>query len=447
VAGRVAGRGGFDSHPLPPLIKNLYLPILFYLWQVNHHSQDINGMETNESTTHQTDIYKSLISRFMQIEDTTLGDTRQGFLIRFRGNIYNYTPETYDQVAEALKPYQVTPLFRIEDSRHSIILIDGVIQPKPSNPWINLGLFILTIFSVLLAGTIYGYSGPLPDNLPEMLITLSKNILVGWPFALSMLGILVAHEFGHYLAARHHKTAVTLPYFLPFPFSAFGTMGAFIQLKQPPKNKNILLDIGVAGPLAGLVIAIPVLIYGLSTSQVHRLPQVLPPGQGFEGNSILYLILKYAVHGKLLPQPAGYGGTIPVLYWIRYFFTGMPLPRGGFDVTINQIAWAGWAGLLVTALNLIPAGQLDGGHLLYVLIGRKARKLLPIMIIVIAILGIFWMGWWIWAALLFFLGRTNAEPLDQIAPLEPRRKAIAILGLIIFVLVFTPVPLISVLGG
>ena len=137
----------------------------------------------------------------------------------------------------------------------------------------------------------------------------------------------------------------------------------------------------------------------------------------------------------------------PVLYWIRYFFTGQPFPWGGMDVVISPIAFAGWAGLLVTALNLIPAGQLDGGHVLYVLFGRKARAFLPVILAALVLLGFVWIGWWLWAFLIFLLGRLYAEPLDQITPLDPTRKAVAILGLVIFFLVFTPIPLIAVMAG
>ena len=137
----------------------------------------------------------------------------------------------------------------------------------------------------------------------------------------------------------------------------------------------------------------------------------------------------------------------PILYWIRYFFTGQPFPWGGVDVVIHPIAFAGWAGLLVTALNLIPAGQLDGGHVLYVLLGHKARAFLPVILVALVLLGFVWVGWWLWAFLIFLLGRLYAEPLDQITPLNMPRKAIAILGLVIFFLVFTPIPLIAVMAG
>ncbi len=321
----------------------------------------------------------------------------------------------------------------------------GTINPTASNPWVNVLMFALTLFSVLYAGALSASAATGEESLLEYFLLPLSNLKAGIPFAASLLAILLAHEFGHYLAARYHKTKVTLPYFIPLPISPLGTMGAFIRLKEPPKNKRILLDIGVAGPLAGLVVAIPVLLYGLSISTISQIN--VPPGSGIqlEGNSILYLLSKYAVFGQLLPSPASYAGLSPVLYWVRYFFTGQPLPLGGLDVMISPVAWAGWAGLLVTALNLIPAGQLDGGHLLYVLVGKRARILWPFILGALFLLGFAWPGWWLWAVIVLLLGRLYAEPLDQITTLNAGRKAIAIAGLVIFLLVFTPVPLIQYL--
>jgi membrane-associated protease RseP (regulator of RpoE activity) len=268
-------------------------------------------------------------------------------------------------------------------------------------------------------------------------------------FTASLLAILLAHEFGHYLAARSHKSPVTLPYFLPFPGSLLGTLGAFIQLKAPPRNRRALLDIGLAGPLAGLAVALPVLIIGLSFSQVSTLPTEVSEGSELvlEGNSLLYLGLKYVVTGQWLPTPTDFGPSGSAVYWLKYFFSGLPIPLGGQDVTLHPMAWAGWAGLMVTALNLIPAGQLDGGHALYVLLGDRASRVWPFLVVGLAALGIVWSGWWLWAALIFFLGRTHAQPLDDITPLDSRRRAFAIVGIMLFVLVFTPVPLRGVVGG
>jgi membrane-associated protease RseP (regulator of RpoE activity) len=223
-------------------------------------------------------------------------------------------------------------------------------------------------------------------------------------------------------------------------------MGAFIMLKSPPTNRRVLLDIGIAGPLAGFLVAIPVLIYGLMTSPVQPLPTTFLPGQGIslEGNSIIYILAKLAIFHQFLPAPASFGNLPPWLYMLRYYLLGFPVPLGGKDVLLNQVAWAGWAGLLVTGLNLIPAGQLDGGHALYVLVGQRARRLVPFIIVILVGLGFFWPGWFLWAGLIYFLGRTHAEPLDQITELDPRRKALAVLALVLFLLVITPIPLLIV---
>jgi membrane-associated protease RseP (regulator of RpoE activity) len=383
------------------------------------------------------DLYTPIVSRILRIDDTTWGDEKKGFLVRFRGQLYNQdTAQAYDQLAQALRELNVTPLFRLEENRHVVVLMNGVIQLKPTKVWGNILFFILTILSVMFAGAVSA-TGSIPTNISDW----PAFMLSGLPFAAALLAILVCHEFGHYLAGRYHKTAVTLPFFIPFPLSLFGTMGAFIQLKEPPKNRRILLDIGIAGPLAGLIVAIPILLLGIYLSPVARIPFMLPVGQIFEGNSILYLLLKFIVKGQLLPQPLNYASLNPIVYWLRYFFTGTPLPAGGLDINLSPIAWAGWAGLLVTALNLIPAGQLDGGHIMYVLLGKRTSKLLPFILFALILLGFVWSGWWFWAALIFFLGRFHAEPLDQITTLDSRRKALAILGVVVFFLVFMPVPL------
>ena len=400
----------------------------------------------NTVTEIEPEPYTPIVARVLDIQDITNGNGRDGYLVRYRGRLRSDPAESYDKLANSLRPLNITPIFRNEEGRHTVLLLQGTVNPRPSNPLVNLVLFALTLLSVLFAGALYTYSGPAGDER-EMLLNILRNLGSGLPFAASILAILLAHEFGHYLAGRYHGTHVTLPYFIPFPLSPFGTMGAFIQLKEPPKNKRVLLDIGIAGPLAGLVVAIPVLLLGLSLSEVSRIN--VPPGGGvqLEGNSILYLLSKFAIFGQLLPAPADYGGLPPAMYWLRYFFTGQPIPVGGLDVMLHPVAWAGWAGLLVTALNLIPAGQLDGGHVLYVLVGRRARALLPFILFSLVLLGLVWSGWWLWAMLIFLLGRLHAEPLDQITPLDSRRRAVAILGLLIFFLVFTPVPLVVVMAG
>lgn len=383
------------------------------------------------------ELLNQIISRVFRIDDVTSLSPQQsqpGFLMRYRGQLLDEdSASAYDVLAGALDPYRISPYFRLEDGRQVIYLAPKQPDPKPDNVSTNIILFVLTVFSVMMAGV--QFDGPIPEDFLGQMTVIVKNIFTGWPFALSLLGILLAHELGHYFMSRYHKTPATLPYFIPFPFSPLGTMGAAILMRGTPKNKRILFDIGVAGPIAGLVVAIPVLLYGLSLS---TLGTIEPNPNGFlEGNSLIYLLAKFIVFGQLLPAPATPQG---ILYWLQYFFTGRPVPFGGLDVFIHNVAFAGWAGILVTALNLIPAGTLDGGHVIYSLFGEKAKKAFPYIVALLVGLGFAWSGWWLWAALLFWLGRVNAQPMDQITELDPTRKTIAYAMIIVFILVFTPVP-------
>lgn len=389
-----------------------------------------------------SEMIRRYVERIFIIDDITTGDQKDGYITRYRGHLRSADSEqAYAQLSEQLRPLGMTPLFRKENDRHIILIIEGIQNPKKSNPWINLLLFILTIFSVLLTGAMYGSDQPFTGGIWQSIISVFVN---GWPFAVSMLAILAAHEFGHYLMGRHHGINVTLPYFIPFPLSPFGTLGAFINMKEIPRNRRQLLDISLAGPFAGLFVAIPVLYIGLRLSSLNTLEAVPPAGQmlSMEGNSLLYLLMKYLAFGKLLPSPVDLNGVNPLVYWITYFFTGKPYPVGGMDVLLDPVAWAGWAGMLVTALNLIPAGQLDGGHIIFVLFGKEtALRLRPVILVSLIVLGFVWNGWWLWAAIIFFLGRIYAEPLDLITELDGKRKALAVLALFAFLLVFTPVPL------
>src|SRR5258706_5697214 len=393
-------------------------------------------------TLPEQDTLNSLVARVFQISDVTLGKGGTEFLYRYRGTLTGEdSAAAYDQLAEALRPHGLMPLFRKdEDGSHLIFLVPAPPAPKPSNPRINIILFVLTVLSVMLAGAQIPANVAIPEDALGQLMLFYKYMFTGWPFALGLMSILLAHEFGHYFAGRYHKVALSLPYFIPLPLvGGIGTMGAVIRMKEMPKNRRILLDVGIAGPLAGLVVAIPVLLYGLSISTLG--PVISTAGGFIEGNSATYLLAKFAVFGKLLPAPLGYGGMSPLLYWLRYYFTGTPAPVGGTDVFISPVAFAGWVGLLVTSLNLIPAGQLDGGHVLYVLLGgKRLRAILPVILVGLGLLGFFWAGWWLWLAILLFFGRLTDESRDQITELDPPRRILAIVGIIIFFLVFIPVP-------
>ena len=302
----------------------------------------------------------------------------------------------------------------------------GVVQPTASRAWINAVLFVATLWSTLLVGA---------TNVLEPTAwadVVSPSYLInGLPFSATLLVILLAHEFGHYFAARYHRVAVTLPYFLPMPIG-FGTFGAFIRLKEPISDRRKLFDIGVAGPLAGLIVGLPLLLYGLSISTVD----VPPPNTSYmiEGNSLLYLGLKYLLFGQILPNPIT-----------------------GADVFISQIAFAGWIGLLVTALNLLPVGQLDGGHTVFALFGRKARVINLASMGILAVLALAslpgiqsvipglenvgFTGWFIWLVLLLLIGIEHPPALDDVTQLDNRRRLIGYLVIMIFILTFVPVPI------
>lgn len=398
------------------------------------------------TTANETDIVTPLIARYLDIEEVTQGGGKLPYAMRYSGKLRVESERAHRELNAALKQQKLAVYLREEKGQHIILLAQRAPRPRRSNPWVNLGFFLLTLASVIYTGMQYGLEGELPTTTAGWLALVGD----GLPFAAALLGILLAHEFGHYLAARHHGTEVSLPYFLPLPapFSPFGTLGAFIQLKEVPRNRKVLFDIGVAGPLAGLLVAIPVLLLGLSLSELQPLPAFVAAGDAIslEGNSILYLLAKFTVFGQWLPTPASYGDTAPLLYWLRYLFTGAPTPLGGVDVFLHPVAWAGWAGLLVTSLNLIPVGQLDGGHILYSLIGKRMRILWPFVVLALGILGFFYSGWWMWTFLILFLGQATAEPQDQITPLDPGRKALAIFTIILFFLVFTPLPLSLIMG-
>lgn len=324
--------------------------------------------------------------------------------ITFAGNLLLPAESALELLLPRFEKYDFTPVLRRQDNYDLVIAQAGVVRPSRANPWINLILLLATVVTTVLMGAINEGADPLADPL---------SVVRGVPFSLALMTILGAHELGHYFMARKRGVAVTLPYFIPMPLSPIGTMGAFIQLRSPVHNKKGLLDVGLAGPVSGLVVAIPLLIYGLAHSPVK--PIVGGEGYFTEGNSILYLALKYLVHGRILPG-------------------------GGMDVFISPVAFAGRIGILVTALNLLPAGQLDGGHIVYAMFGDRARSIAIFTLVILGGMGVLWSGWFLWAALILFFGLGHPPPLDDITGLDPRRKVVGVLAVIMFILVFTPVP-------
>lgn len=358
---------------------------------------------------HMDDILAQLrtaVADVFAVYDVTTG-YRGGRAVRLRGQLLVEASEAYERVASRFKELGHTPLFRRERGMDVIFAIPGSLSSSPSKqrPWMAGALFLMTLVSVLFAGAAME---PLP---PTEFLTL-QGLLRGWPFALSLLSILAAHELGHYFVARHFGTPVSLPYFIPMPLNSLGTMGAVINMQGPPRNRRQLLAVGAAGPLAGLALVIPILVLGLSLSEVRRIPW----GAFIEGNSLLYILLKFLIFGRYLPS-------------------------GGMDVFLHPVAFAGWAGLMVTGVNLIPVGQLDGGHIIYALLGRRARWLNWVVIAALVALGFVWQGWFLWAGLLFFFSQRRTLLLDEITELDPPRQFLAVLMVLLLALTFTPIPM------
>lgn len=357
---------------------------------------------------------------------------REGALI-VRGRLLRPSHEVFAGWVAKLRPLGYTPLLRPDGDDNpasvELRLMAGVPPKARPRVWINIVLFLLTVVSTLFVGSLYG---PQAANVREVSdLFRPANLIGGWPFAATLLSILAAHEFGHYFMARYHRVAVTLPYFIPMPLG-FGTLGAFIQLKEPILDRRKLFDIGIAGPLAGLVLAIPLLLIGLSTSPVD----VPPPGVIIqrEGNSLLYFFAKLAIFGKALPNPIT-----------------------GEDVFMNQVTFAAWIGLLVTALNLLPVSQLDGGHTVYALFGRASRYINLATLAIMALLAVAGLepvqavfpvlanvgfpGWFVWLGLIgFVLGPFHPPALDDVTQLDANRRRLGYLVILIFIVTFVPVP-------
>jgi len=268
---------------------------------------------------------------------------------------------------------------------------------------LHLFLFLLTIVSTLWAGAMQ-YN---VDVIKEPL-----KIWMGLPFSLPLMMILTAHEMGHYLFSLKHKILSTLPYFIPFP-NIIGTMGAIIKMKSAIPDRKALMDVGMAGPLAGAILAIPTIIVGLKLSTITTTAASEAAGEIILGESLLFKLLTWLVHGSL-PSSA--------------------------QIIIHPIAFAGWVGLLVTFMNLFPASQLDGGHISYALFGPRHRTIGMITCTVFAIMGIFYWPWFIWMLLVFFIGLGHPAPINDQEPVDKKRRILGMVCLVLFVLTCTPRP-------
>ena len=402
-----------------------------------------------------SDALRLAVGQVMEIQDVTLGEPRTP--LRFRGRLVTSASEAFRTLRPPFERLGYTPQLRREEGLDVVRALPGVFgRAERRTPWLNIILLIATILSVFYVGFQQELYIPIAEAVIVQITgdtTLASNpallptpaefreaLFTGALYALALLGILGAHEMGHYLMARRHGVHTTLPFFIPLPFNILGTLGAVIAMREPAPNRRIQFDIGIAGPLAGLIVAVPVMAVGLMLSQVgtpadfvQQMPEAARDSVVFfqEGQSLLYLAIKFLVFGRLLPS-------------------------GDLDVWIHPVAFAAWAGFLVTALNLLPIGQLDGGHVMFGLFGEKVRRLRWPVIGVLVILaaagslndaGLMnlpfgWSGWWLWVMMAVLLLRNHAPVLDEITELDSTRKALGVMMLVIFVLIFTPRPIV-----
>jgi membrane-associated protease RseP (regulator of RpoE activity) len=296
------------------------------------------------------------------------------------------------------------------------------LPPVPGPPrdplWRYIVLFLLTVYTTTSAGAVHYLSFYLGFGRGPNPFTASELLTGGLWYSVPILAILGSHEMGHYFACRYYGVAASRPYFLPMPLILTGTLGAFIRIRQPIPNKRQLFDIGIAGPIAGFVIAVPVLFAGMYLSRVVEIPRDFQGELFWLGEPLLFKLAAWLTFGQV---------------------------ADGFTVTMHPVAFAAWFGLLATALNLFPIGQLDGGHISYAVLGRKSSVVTLVMVVVLIGLAFWSISWAVWAGLtvlmLLAFGPHHPRTPDEDVPLDRTRKWLALFAVIMFVLCFTPAPI------
>jgi len=298
-------------------------------------------------------------------------------------------------------------------------------RPRPKY-WLHILLLLLTFFTTLVVGAhlewnfLQGFPPFALDDgffFPGIWALRSGHLLLGIPFSLTLMLILLAHEMGHYLYCVKYRVSATLPYFIPFP-TLFGTMGAFIRIRSPLRSRNILFDIGIAGPIAGFAVALAALIFSLGLSRVAPFGAATPDIQ--LGYPLVFTLVR-----KLL-MVSGHGRGI----------VGIPLDR----LYLHPVAIAAWVGMFATSLNLLPGGQLDGGHIIFAVSPRAHKRISNATILaLIPMAFFFWTGWLIWAVLLRLSGMRHPG-VSEWPETTTGRRYLAIAGLLMLVLTFAPAP-------
>ena len=290
----------------------------------------------------------------------------------------------------------------MSESQHPYRDVTPEVTPKPERRWLPGFLFAATFLTTTFAGAI---------QQGVDLFEQPLGLVSGLPFSVTLMAVLMVHEMSHYLASRAHKVPSTLPFFIPAP-SIIGTFGAVIRMKGAIWDRRALLDIGASGPIGGFLLALPALTFGLAISTVVT---------GVEGGEGLIL-----------------GDSLLMLVLERLVLGGLPADA---DIILHPIAFAGWIGMFVTSLNLLPVGQLDGGHIAKALFPEQFNVIARAVHFVLIIMGVFfWEGWLIWAILLIFIGVRHPPVMFPHISLGDRRRKVGYVALVIFVLTFVPAP-------
>ena len=373
--------------------------------------------ETSETPLIGAETLANFQQRVMPVLAVAGHQTRAGGVL-FEGKLRTDPQNALSQLTRAFAADKFTPILEEGDSagQVKIALVPGIDElaqpsaaaerPKWGVPWL---LFVLTLITTTWAGALHAGV----DLFKE-----PGRFAVGLPYSLGLMLILGAHELGHYFAAKRHRIRVSPPYFIPVPF-ALGTFGAFIKLKSLAPDRRATFDVAVAGPLAGLVFAIPALLIGLHYSRVV----VGPPA------------------GDLLHTGVQVGSSFLLAIFAKIALGADTIP--GQQLMLHPLAFAGWLGLFVTALNLLPIGQLDGGHMAHALFGARRGHAISVgaLITLFALALFVWPGLMMWAVIVWFIAGTRDAPaLNDLTPLNPGRRALGWFAFLLLAAIMIPVP-------
>jgi membrane-associated protease RseP (regulator of RpoE activity) len=356
----------------------------------------------------ETENIKKVVEKWFRVYDFRVAE---GFSV-FYCHINEETVENYfDELVLEMKKIGCAPMLRKERGEDAIYVVRKP-RIKYRGVWINLLLLIATVFTTILAGE--AMCIPYFGGRFLSIRTIFYSFLF---FSLPLMTVLGVHEMGHYFAAKRHNVKVSLPYFIPLPLFITGTMGAFISMREPIPNKKVLLDIGAAGPICGFLIAVPVTIIGLFLTNVYATPA---PETG---------------EMILLGSPLIYSGLALL---VDLF---IPFKE---NILMHPTAFAGWVGIFVTSINLLPAGQLDGGHIFRALFGGKSRYVSYAAVAFMLCLGFLYPGWFVFAFLILLLGMRHPPALNEVTKLDMKRKILGVFTILLLVVCFVPIPMMMV---